>query len=93
MKIGAFVKAVEATKDTVRHYEEWGMIKPAWSNNRRIYEEKDIQDFYAIKEMQGLGMTLKEIRLMFDIKRNHGCGSPELLAGMMKKVQEKNRNS
>ncbi|MGY0694643.1 MerR family transcriptional regulator [Virgibacillus sp. FSP13] len=91
MKIGAFIKAVETTKDTVRHYEELGMIQPRWDHNRRIYVEKDIQDFHAIKEMQELGMSLKEIQFMFEIKRKKGCGSPELLAGITEKMQARQR--
>ncbi|WP_099159015.1 MerR family transcriptional regulator [Virgibacillus ndiopensis] len=89
MKIGEFIKEVKSTKDTVRHYEEVGMIQPDWQNNRRIYTEKDIQDFHAIKEMQKLGLSLKEIHLVFEIKRNNGCGSSELLAEITEKMVEK----
>lgn len=91
MKIGAFIKAVKTTKDTVRYYGKLGMIQLTWIHNRRIYAKKDVQDFDAIKEMQELGMSLREIQLMSEIKRNNGCGSLQLLAEVMEKMQEKQK--
>lgn len=89
MKIGEFIEKVQTTKDTVRHYEELELIKPSWYSKRRIYGEKNVQDFEAIKEMQALGMNLKEIQIMFEVKRSNGCGSPQLLIGIIDKMKEK----
>lgn len=69
MKIGEFIESVQSTKDTVRHYEDIGLLQPAWENKRRIYGEKEINDFHAIKEMQALNMSLKEIQVIFEIKK------------------------
>ncbi|MEN1966568.1 MerR family transcriptional regulator [Lentibacillus sp. N15] len=91
MQIGEFIKTVETTKDTVRYYEELGMICPSWQNNRRIYAPKDIQDFQAIKEMQAFGLSLKEVQGVFGLKRSNGCGSPELLGSITEKLQEQQR--
>lgn len=90
MKIGMFINRVGTTKDTVRHYEELKLIQPIISENgRREYEEKDVLDFQAIKDMQALDMTLKEICVMFEVKRTNGCGSAELLTEVIRTMEEK----
>ncbi|HLQ70971.1 MAG TPA: MerR family transcriptional regulator [Bacillota bacterium] len=90
MKISEFISRVDTTKDTVRHYEALGLLQPiVLPNGRRDYGEKDVMDFQAIKEMQALDMTLKEIQVMFEVKRTKGCGSTELLGGVLHTMEEK----
>lgn len=89
MKIGEFIESVQSTKDTVRHYEDIGLLQPAWENKRRIYGEIEINDFHAIKEMQALNMSLKEIQVIFEIKKSNGCGSSELLGEVIQTMMEK----
>ncbi|SHF97553.1 MerR family transcriptional regulator [Ornithinibacillus halophilus] len=89
MYIGEFVRMVNSTKDTIRHYEDLQLIHPQWENNRRVYSEEHVKDYEAIKEMQSLGLSLKEIEVMFQLKRTSGCSSPELLEGLVKKLEEK----
>lgn len=89
MKIGQFIKVVQSTKDTIRHYEALNLIQPEWQNNRRIYNQQEVDNFYALKEMQSLGMSLKEIQVMFDMKRTNGCGSSQLLKTITEKLLEK----
>lgn len=83
MRIGEFIKLVQTTKDTVRHYEELDLIRPEWKNGTRDYAPKDLKDFHAIKEMQSMGLALKDIQSIFDIKRSGGCGSAQLIAGVL----------
>lgn len=83
MRIGEFIKLAKTTKDTVRHYEELDLMRPSWINGTRDYSEKDLNDFHAIKEMQAMGLTLKDIQAIFEIKRNDGCGSEQLLVGVL----------
>lgn len=83
MKIGEFVKLINSTKDTVRHYEELGLIRPSWFKGVRDFTDKDLNDFQVIKEMQLLGLSLKDIQVIFDIKRNKGCSSPALIQGVI----------
>ncbi|WP_083443650.1 helix-turn-helix domain-containing protein [Ornithinibacillus contaminans] len=59
--------------------------------NRRMYQQKDVDDFLAIKEMQSMGLSLNEIQLLFDVKRNNGCGTKELIHHTIKKLEEKRR--
>jgi len=90
MKISEFMKRVGATKDAVRHYVELGLLRPiVLENGRREYGEKDILDFQAIKEMQELDMSLKEIQVMFEVKRTRGCGSQTLLREVIQTMEEK----
>ncbi|MEO4054999.1 MerR family transcriptional regulator [Solibacillus sp. CAU 1738] len=86
MKIGNFIEKAHTTRDTVRHYEELGLLRPAWINNLRDYTAKDLADFQAIKEMQGLGLALKDIQVIFQVKRDNGCNSVELLSAIILKL-------
>lgn len=87
MKIGEFIKRVKTTKDTVRYYEELDLILPGWTNGTRNYSDKDLNDFYAIKEMQSMGLSLKDIQAIFEIKRNNGCASEQLIAGVLNSLE------
>lgn len=84
MKISKFIDAVCTTKDTVRHYEELGILNPIRKEkNARDYSEKDIEDFNVIKELQNLGFTLKDIQIIFQIKRETKCNSDELISTVL----------
>lgn len=79
MKIGEFVKRCQTTKDTIRYYEELTLIKPDTSTTYKDYNQKNIDDFPTIKEMQSLGLSLKVIQGLFVVKRMNGCGSQSLI--------------
>ncbi|GIO28259.1 MerR family transcriptional regulator [Ornithinibacillus bavariensis] len=88
MKIGQFIKEVETTKDTVRHYEALHLLQPAWENTHRIYGQKEVEDFFVIKEMQSFGLSLTDIQALFHLKRQNGCGNPTLIEGVMTKLED-----
>ncbi|MEK5528209.1 MerR family transcriptional regulator [Viridibacillus sp. FSL R5-0468] len=88
LKISEFIKKVNTTKDTIRHYEELDLVKPKWTNGIRDYSIKDISDFHAIKEMQLIGFTLKDVQEIFNIKRTDGCGSEKLIQGLLKSLDQ-----
>ncbi|MGG0658563.1 MerR family transcriptional regulator [Rummeliibacillus pycnus] len=81
MQIAEFIEKVQTSKDTIRYYEEFNLIDPIKKGNKRVYTEKDIYDFYIIREMEALGLTIKEIQTIFHIKRSMGFHSPTLLQG------------
>ncbi|MBK3496248.1 MerR family transcriptional regulator [Viridibacillus sp. YIM B01967] len=83
MKISEFVKQVNTTKDAVRHYEELDLLRPSWKNDVRYYSPKDVGDFHAIKEMQSVGFSLKDVQAIFNLKRTDGCGSEKLIQGFL----------
>lgn len=87
MKISKFIEVVCTTKDTVRHYEELGILNPVRKEkNARDYLEKDVEDFKVIKELQSLGFTLKDIQIIFQIKRETKCNSNELISTVLLKL-------
>ncbi|CDO04816.1 zinc-responsive transcriptional regulator [Oceanobacillus picturae] len=91
MRIGQFIKEASTTKHTVRHYEDLHLLKPSIMNSRRDYGKKELEDFMAIKELQELGLSLKEIQAIFQVKKNMGCGSPELVTEVLKSLQDKEK--
>ncbi|WP_026568810.1 MerR family transcriptional regulator [Sediminibacillus terrae] len=82
MRIGEFVKEMESTKDTVRHYENLELLEPAWNNGQRIYGLQQKRDFEAIREMKSLGLSLKDIQTIVRLRRMKGCGSGHLIKGV-----------
>lgn len=79
MKISEFVNKLKTTKETVRHYEDIKLLTPLRHNNRREYGEKEILQFEVIMELKAMGMSLKDIQLLFELKEALGCGDHALL--------------
>ncbi len=79
MRIGAFVKTLNTTVDTVRHYEELGLIHPVRDNQQKQYSEDHVKAFQAIQELKMVGFTLDDIGLIVKLRESFGCGAPELI--------------
>lgn len=79
MRISEFITLLNTTKDTVRHYEELSLLNPIWKNNRREYGDKEVLDFQVIFELKSMGLSLKDIQLLFHLKETYGCGDRKLL--------------
>ncbi|KNB51407.1 MerR family transcriptional regulator [Streptomyces caatingaensis] len=56
------------TSRTLRHYDEIGLLPPAWtgSNGHRHYEQADLLRLQQILLMRELGVGLREIRAVLD---------------------------
>uniref|UniRef100_A0AAU2V337 MerR family transcriptional regulator n=1 Tax=Streptomyces sp. NBC_00003 TaxID=2903608 RepID=A0AAU2V337_9ACTN len=56
------------TSRTLRHYDEIGLLPPAWigSNGHRYYEEADLLRLQQILLMRELDLGLREIRAVLD---------------------------
>ncbi|MCC3770569.1 MerR family transcriptional regulator [Streptomyces sp. UNOC14_S4] len=56
------------TSRTLRHYDEIGLLPPAWigSNGHRYYEEAGLLRLQQILLMRELGLGLREIRAVLD---------------------------
>jgi DNA-binding transcriptional MerR regulator len=87
MQMGEFCQTIGATSDAVRHYMSLGLLSPDKNGSRYTFGEKDMSDFYAIKELQDLGLTLPEIRKIFILKEQHGCGAPELIETISQRLR------
>lgn len=88
MQIGEFLKEAKTTKDTVRHYEDLGLLNPEWNKGKRNYTARDLIDFEAIKEMKALGFSLKDVQVIFELKRTNQCGSPDLIKHVRHRLEE-----
>lgn len=64
MYAGKFAQACQTTKDTLRHYDEIGLLKPTAVNENgyKVYCASQIIDFLTIASLQEVGCSLEEIR-------------------------------
>ncbi len=69
MKIGQFANKNNISIDTIRHYIDMGLIIPKKSGHLYKFDDrckKDLDEIIKLKEMR---FTLKEIKLIFILKR------------------------
>ena len=64
MTSGAFAALCGATKETLRHYKDLGLLLPAHrgENGYFYYDAEQFYDFYAIAIFRQTGTPLAEIR-------------------------------
>ncbi len=91
VRIGEFLQTVGTTLDTVRHYESLSLLQPARMNRQKQYGPAEVQAFQVIKEFQQAGLSLEDIRLLFNLKLAHGCGSAELVQGAVQQLDSQLR--
>lgn len=63
--IGEISKIVRISSDTLRYYDQIGLLKPHrvnGSNRYRLYSKEQVQDILFILEMKEYGFSLDEIR-------------------------------
>lgn len=75
MQIGAFVREMGTTADTVRYYMELSLLGPELKGNRYSFGEKEVRDFQAIAQLKQWGFAVKEIQCLFRHKAQSGCGT------------------
>ena len=63
IKIGDFARLCGTNKRTLIHYDEIGLFKPAYTDDRgyRYYSESQFDVFFTINCLSKLGMPLREI--------------------------------
>lgn len=69
LSIGDMAKINHITVNTLRLYDKWGLLKPAYINhetNYRYYDIKQNARLDLIAYMKELGMNLKEIKELLD---------------------------
>lgn len=70
MKIGELCERTGASKDTVRHYEKIGLLKPkylpAGSREYRHYDETAVNRLHHIANGKQAGFSLREIQQGLD---------------------------
>jgi len=99
MLISEFSRLTGLPRETVRFYVRLGMLQPASSmkggrNPYRLFTEEDVQLAELIRISQALGMSLKEITVLIQVRRE-GRASPErsieVLTGRLVHVEDRIR--
>ena len=85
IKTGDFAKLCGTNKRTLIHYDEIGLFRPAYTDEKgyRYYSENQFDVFFTIVCLKELGMPLKEIGAFLD-QRN-----PQALKELLLEQQEK----
>lgn len=70
--IKELAKKLELTPKAIRFYEEQGLIPNVkrTDNNYRFYDNDDYKKLSFIKKARALGMSVNEIREIFEIREN-----------------------
>jgi DNA-binding transcriptional MerR regulator len=70
MQIGEAAKRTALTVDAIRFYEKRSLLpKPPRTAGRfRLYSDDDVARLDFIRQMQGLGLSLREVRQLLDLR-------------------------
>lgn len=86
MKIGEVAQRASLTVDAIRFYERSNLLPKAERSRFRLYTENALERLRFIRQMQGLGFSLQEIRELIQLRerKSDACESVrELLAGKL----------
>lgn len=97
LKIGEISKKSGIRQDTIRFYEDLGLLNPKErsSSGYRYYDQDVLPRLIFIKNTQKLGFSLKEIKDLLDLKANKKAKAGQVKAEMRRKlaqVLQKNKN-
>lgn len=63
LQIGEVAQLFDVTTKTIRHYEKLGLLSPDRAeNDYRIYTPEDVLTIQRIRQLQTLGLSLKQIK-------------------------------
>jgi MerR family transcriptional regulator, copper efflux regulator len=98
MLIGELAKQTGLSKDTIRFYEKLGLIvateREAGSRLYKEFDEDTIQRLFIIKQGQGLGFTLNEMKGLADVWGSSSIPKRQqlkLIEGKLEQISEKLR--
>jgi DNA-binding transcriptional MerR regulator len=69
--VGDFARLARVTQATLHHYDKIGLVSPVSrgeDNRYRYYSSRQLTHINVIRTLQGLGMTLTEIKAIKDIR-------------------------
>jgi MerR family copper efflux transcriptional regulator len=92
-RIGELAQKAGVTARTIRYYEELGILSaPRRPQARhRRYSQKDLLHLQRVQQLKGYGLTLGEIREIFDLSREDPSGEKsrlQLLSRYREKLRE-----
>ena len=88
--IGKLAGLTSVTNDTLRYYEQEGLIRPAAKSaaGYRLYDQDSARRIHFIKHAQGCGFTLAEIRDLLELRdRDKACCGDVRSRAIEKKLQ------
>ena len=95
MKIGEIAKKTGVSRDTVRLYEKLGLLsnvtRPYEYNNYKDYGEENVFRINMIKEMQKIGLKLRECKDVIEALVNDKMDidkRKEFIKSKIKQVQQ-----
>ena len=90
MKIGRMASITGLTKDTIRYYEDIGLIPEPdrRPSGYRKYGKKYIERLLFIKEIKKLGFTLSEIDTLLNMKFSDDTTTGQVKQFFEEKIQE-----
>lgn len=94
MTIGRLARLVELSTDTIRFYEEEGLLTPDDKTQAgyRLYGPQAVRRIGFIKHAQHCGMTLSEVRQLLELKADdRSCCSDVRSLAVSKKLQLENK--
>ena len=93
MLIGELAKRSKLTKETIRHYEEIGLLRgiKILSNGYKNYPDRMVEDLKLIGLTKDLGFTLKEIKSLLNLLQKGQLTRSNLNQAIQKKIDEINQ--
>ena len=92
--IGKLAGLASVSNDTLRFYEQEGLIRPAAKSpaGYRLYDQESAQRIHFIKHAKRCGFTLAEIRELLELRgRDKACRGNVRMQAIAKKLQIENR--
>jgi DNA-binding transcriptional MerR regulator len=94
IQIGEAAHRAKLSIDTIRFYERKALVPraPRTMGQFRLYTADDIVRLTFIKQMQGLGFSLQEIKQLLDLRDRggHACGQVKnLLSSKLDEIRSK----
>jgi len=90
LTIGKLAGLTSVSNDTLRYYEQEGLIRPAAKSpgGYRLYDQDAVRRIHFIKHAQGCGFTLAEIRELLGLRmRDKACCGDVRTRAIEKKLQ------
>jgi MerR family transcriptional regulator, mercuric resistance operon regulatory protein len=97
IQIGEAAQRAQLSIDTIRFYERKALVPkaPRTMGQFRLYTADDVARLTFIKQMQGLGFSLQEIKQLLDLRDRggHACREVrDLLSCKLTEIRNKIRN-
>ncbi|NDV13781.1 MerR family transcriptional regulator [Crenobacter caeni] len=77
--ISELAREFDVTTRTIRHYEDQGLIAPERRGQHRVYSRRDRTRLLLTLRGKRIGLTLQEIRELFDLYDAAHDDAPQLL--------------